>query len=1451
MFKKICSLIFSTALAFVAVVPAFGQAGERLVWFPSVKVSELSVPENLVAGENIKGSIKIENFSDRTATEMTLKVNILYENAKKQKSVVYSEDLVGEFVIAPKSGLTREFEFVLPRSLYKDNLSLDLLVYHGGKMVSGEVQKNVVVTGQMSPVNMLSGYILLSNGKKTGLTEGPMIYKDRDPKTAELLLTIENSDTKEVSVTPSVRVRKWNPNDKEGNWTDVKSNEGGVSLKTKEKKEVRVSLPTFDYAPGVYEGRLDFLDETGVSRSSPYSFRYVISGDIATVGAITSNKNSVKKGDVLNVSFDVGGVPGDILSTDNQNVYGDHQVKVIVKNEIGRTVGETSMTLKANDAGLKYVTLSAEKDAKALIAKIEVVSSEGKVLAEKTTKLSADFDKIQFNYYKKAALVGLLSLVVAIILIALLWKNRKRFLKIGAIAVFALVASLTFTQTADAGALVFSSRNLTNSRCPDPGISISFSGIADNQEFNPGEQFTVYGYYTYSSCANSAVSGNAAGYILKKSDAEALVIPASAYSTFSGAESRLGIAQIISDSGKTSSVLSSVPYVAWLTGSGECATPGCSRDTPNAELGTFTVPNEPGEYRFYFFVHHVNGCYNNYVLQYIDFKVKPHAPTNLVVGNLSCSLLDVPLSWTASVTQGVTYNVYKSATTFTSTTASGVTKVSSNQTGTTFTDHLTDGRPKDYYYAVTAEKDGSESALSNVIKADFNCLAGVCGAGAGDRTTVPSASDTNLCSNSFASSFVGPTLVNGIRRYSWICKGEIASEDVTCLADVTFNGECGTLDGQTNVPQSTNLTADGVLCASHGGVEITSPTNSRNLTWKCKGSDSSKDVSCSATMTGTPTLNPSCGPFADGRQLGLGKVITDFPPEQLCSIGAPVDFTTEKKSNSEGWYRWQCISQNKTAVCSAPYFRAPAVCSTVENECESGYFMEGTTADTSSVHYWECNNRSDGTGSKASCSINLNEAGCGDANGGNFEATPSADLCLPGSTASAVTSSSNNLYWNWSCSKGTSIKSCQADKASVATPVISATGWCPATPNGKANIDVHVSSDAGVSPITFNIYRSNTSSTVATTSANLVGTLSGSRDSLLTFTDVDKNTNSTYYYRVVATNSVGTAPTSPTVEVRTPSCIITPQGITTTAAAWCSGTSPKVGLLAHAQSGTVPVTHKVYRGTTSGFTPNLGSPILTISQSSLEVESNSYSEFDNNVVLGNTYYYKVVSSNSGGEVTSSEFSVTVPATCSGGGDNFCPGTTTPVPASGECPCVSGSCGGGNGHNGPGPTPPTTCPNGDPLPSGGVCQNECLIIDPANPNPACTVALNPIAASPLRINKGENCSISFAGSFGAQSYNSDTVCAFKTPAQTIFKFHPSNPSEAGPYSNGVYTAVGLQAETTYTLECWQEDKNGVKVGASQTASATCYINPSNVETSFLQKLKNGFTKAVGAIIFWNK
>lgn len=164
----------------------------------------------------------------------------------------------------------------------------------------------------------------------------------------------------------------------------------------------------------------------------------------------------------------------------------------------------------------------------------------------------------------------------------------------------------------------------------------------------------------------------------------------------------------------------------------------------------------------------------------------------------------------------------------------------------------------------------------------------------------------------------------------------------------------------------------------------------------------------------------------------------------------------------------------------------------------------------------------------------------------------------------------------------------------------------------------------GTTPITYNILRSTVSGSGYILLASGVMTT--------TYLDTTISEGVTYYYITSATNASGTSTysnqASLTTSVTAPAA---PSSLTGTEE------GDEINLSWTAASGTGPITYTIYRSTTSG---------VGYTSMASGLSSTSYS--DSTVVNGNTYYYVVTASNSGGvSANSSQFSITASFPTSG------------------------------------------------------------------------------------------------------------------------------------------------------------------------------------------------------------
>jgi subtilisin family serine protease len=149
----------------------------------------------------------------------------------------------------------------------------------------------------------------------------------------------------------------------------------------------------------------------------------------------------------------------------------------------------------------------------------------------------------------------------------------------------------------------------------------------------------------------------------------------------------------------------------------------------------------------------------------------------------------------------------------------------------------------------------------------------------------------------------------------------------------------------------------------------------------------------------------------------------------------------------------------------------------------------------------------------------------------------------------------------------------------------------------------------GASPLTgYSILRSTTSGAEAP--------YDSVSPTMTTYSDAGALPGTTYFYKVVPTNVIGSGPASNEAP-GPPTVPLSPAAVGSTGQVALSWSAPANN------GGAPPVTYKVYRSTTTGFTPNDGTNLLA------SPSGTTYT--DNAVTNGTTYYYRIVAHNPSGD----------------------------------------------------------------------------------------------------------------------------------------------------------------------------------------------------------------------------
>lgn len=986
--------IFLFGLFCLATVPNVANA----MTIPSLEVSNVETAStNLNAGDEISGNFTLSNFSSDGASDLWFSVGLAYvDETTKDTYILSKQDFGSRFSLDAKSSKTIPFNFLVPSTIPESKVSLAVTVYYGLDYLSGFGSKEVLVQGAVAPISVSNGAIKLSNGKEFGLMEGPTIYSKADSKnndyanSADVVVSLTSNE--DTVLNPKVEIYAWPDNLvlSSSVLSDV-----SVKLEKDKSKEVSIHLPDFGYNPGVYDGRLTFVGSDLKEKTLGVKFKYIISGNIASINSISSEKTTVTKNEKVDVVVDFGGVPVDIANQENQNkIFSDHVIDVVLKNELNQKIGEKQLIVPARNTGPEIITIDATKSAKAILAEVLITSDE-KILASKTTYLSSDYDSVR----KKALLFRTLKIVCVIVLIIFVAILSMKFMKRrGGLGLAILFALSVLPLQSFASEVVYNTKVQTDPKgCPDPGLTVSYTGngISDNKEFSPGETFTIDGQVTYKSCSNAAVGTNVAGYIIKKSDAfsfpnqnkntqygtlNSLVatyfystgliapngipdfnnwkftyaIPVNSSSpTYRPSNSdwrnlyRYKLRPSFDDMVLPSKQISSVKNVVWddiSSGSNSNVTSAMKR------LGQFTVPDEPGEYRFYFWLDHRNGCYINYYLSYIDFSVKPDSPKNLTAqtGNSCGKKIDV--SWDA-VNGADKYEVYRSED------ANSNFEKISEETGTTFNDVTALGDTL-YYYRVKAVDNESDSVseFSDTVSAHSSSVCpdprvdvvvisnsqnGTCGSknklywspvlssnGAAVNYEIWRANSSffsssfNLIYTTSELEYIDITALPGSKfdyKIRAVFTDDSYSNYSNILEDIeTPSASCSTVtcglatNTSPEVAPTQNLCADSMTMQA-SNVTYSSTSNSYN--WTCSDKVNPND------FTQCSVVKNLCGSASNT------NVRYSSPPNaNLCSTGSNASQVvfTQGANPTDGTYRWNCTSATNPSLvkqCTGIYFK--------------------------------------------------------------------------------------------------------------------------------------------------------------------------------------------------------------------------------------------------------------------------------------------------------------------------------------------------------------------------------------------------------------------------------------------------------------------------------------------------------------------------------------------------
>ncbi len=489
----------------------------QMIQMPSVSVDSVILNNSSYkAGDEISGVVSVTNRSNLLLENASYRVLVgkkyedISENVKITSTFIDATSLVYLGNIKGNESKKINFKYKIPSFISGDKLAIQINVYTDNDIVVGSNSSNYInIENGEGLIYLSDAKLVLGNDKEYNLTEGPTIYKDKDPKTAALSVKVKNKTNSEVSVIP--KLSTYNQQD-----SDVKVNSVAPSIKLAagESKVVSIELPNMDYKAGVYFSEVTFTNESGKQLALNLGVRYIIGGNIATVHTVQTDKEILKVGDIFNINYVVTGRPfdlstlavGDLKSSSKKNESESiGKISIKVFNENNKIIAEGTNDFKLTGDNRDKIELLANENARALKATVSISDENGQVFFTKEVIISSNFDSIAKQGSLNKKILTILALVLVALMALLLFSRRK----IHAYVLIAVLIIIVVMIPVIVNAWVFTGKQIAGGtnmygNVVDGAPSITVGAPYDYQTFSEGQLFNFWGYLYFISCANSA-----------------------------------------------------------------------------------------------------------------------------------------------------------------------------------------------------------------------------------------------------------------------------------------------------------------------------------------------------------------------------------------------------------------------------------------------------------------------------------------------------------------------------------------------------------------------------------------------------------------------------------------------------------------------------------------------------------------------------------------------------------------------------------------------------------------------------------------------------------------------------------------------------------------------------------------------------------------------------------
>jgi hypothetical protein len=495
MIKKILGLTFLLSISWTL---SFAYQGQ----LPEIYISQVKTDKAIYnAGDTIKGTFLIRNYDAVVAPSVYYEVRLTGDYKDTIAQTGYSHtDMNGPLTLGAKESRTISFKYKLPNTLSGKNLGIQVQAMLENGLGMGWGDAFFDVSGFSSFVNIEDAYITKSStSTEYALQQGPMVYQGD-----KVYINIEfnNLNTTQL-IYPKLTIYDRS----EARNTLLTKDEPVISAGAKSITKSKIELPTFDYVPKVYVGKLEFLNKAGEQISNTLDFRYIVFGQMITINNVISDKEYANKGDTVAVAVNITGSPFDI---DNQNIsassIGQTEIKLFNENNI--LVGENlDKNVDFNKGEVKTYDIKITNKAKTLRAEIKVLNDPGsKTLGEMKVNLTKN-PMPETNILTGLVQYILVAILVLLILLSIWFavkrKNKLAIILLGVVVII-ILGWVIAVKTEKARAWVYIQSYLGNATYSN--LATFFVNYpTPDQEFNPSESITVQAYASMVVCGNQPI----------------------------------------------------------------------------------------------------------------------------------------------------------------------------------------------------------------------------------------------------------------------------------------------------------------------------------------------------------------------------------------------------------------------------------------------------------------------------------------------------------------------------------------------------------------------------------------------------------------------------------------------------------------------------------------------------------------------------------------------------------------------------------------------------------------------------------------------------------------------------------------------------------------------------------------------------------------------------------